>query len=137
MSRGQNEFKLACAIADYLDRCAPSLPFTHVPLGEHRNAVTGARLKRMGTKRGWPDYVCPVPPHGRLLAMELKAEGGRQSPDQKAVQAQLEAAGARYVVIRSLDDLRQTLAEEGVPTREAPGGTADATAISKIPAFGR
>lgn len=137
MSRSQGEFKLACVVSAYLARYVPSLPITHVPMGEHRNPVTGARLKRMGARAGWPDYVAAVPPTGRLLALELKVESGRQSAQQKAVQAALEATGARYVVIRSLDDLRQTLAEEGVPTWEAPGGTTYSTAISKIPVFGR
>lgn len=122
MSRSQPEFRLACVVADYLARCVPDLPITHVPLGEQREAVTGARLKRMGARRGWPDYVAAVSPTGRLLALELKAESGRQSPEQRAVQAALEAAGARYAIIRSLDDLRAVLAELGVSTREHEAG---------------
>ena len=35
-----------------------------IPNGEKRNAITGARLKRSGTKRGVPDLCLPVPRGG-------------------------------------------------------------------------
>jgi hypothetical protein len=39
----------------------PGWQWTHLPFGEKRSAVTGARLKRMGTKRGWPDFILLSP----------------------------------------------------------------------------
>ena len=118
MSRAQPEFRLACVVADYLARCAPELTVSHFPAGEARDTGTGGRLKRMGLKRGWPDYIA-VLPGGRAVGFELKAEGGRQSEHQLAVQHAFEAVGAGYYVIRSLDDLRVALCELRVATREA------------------
>jgi hypothetical protein len=48
------EFSIHCAIADVVRRwCRPDWVWTHLPFGEHRSAITGARLKRMGVNRGW------------------------------------------------------------------------------------
>ena len=58
----------------------------HVPNGEHRNPITGARLKRLGVRAGVPDILLPVA-RGMYngLAIELKRQvGGRLSPEQKA-----------------------------------------------------
>ena len=118
MSRSQPEFRLACVVSDFLAHAVPGLPITHIPLGENRDPITGSRLKRMGARRGYPDYMGAIPPHGRLLCLELKAEGGRLSPEQRAVKEALEAAGAVFAVIRSLDELRTVLELHGVPTLE-------------------
>ena len=116
--RSQAEFRLTCLVADYLARCAPELTVSHFPAGEHRSATTGARLKRMGLRRGWPDFIA-VLPGGRACGFELKADGGRQSDHQLAIQHAFEATGAAYYVVRSLDDLRSALCELRVVTREA------------------
>ena len=118
MARNDREFRLACVVSDYLAKVVPALPITHVPLGEKRTPVTGERVKRMGARAGFPDYLGAMPPHGRLLALELKTDAGRLRPNQKAVREALEAAGAAYAVIRSLDDLRAVLELHGVPTLE-------------------
>lgn len=117
MSRSQPEFRLQCVVVDYLTRACPTLLWTAFPAGEARTEKTGGKLKRMGLKPGWPDIIA-VKPGGGFLGLELKAEGGRLSPEQKAVLEALEGCGASYAVIRSLDDLKETLAEHGVPTRE-------------------
>ena len=82
--RGQEEFRLSCVVADHLARALPTRAvWTHFPAGEHRNEITGARLKRMGLAKGWPDYLILV--DGRLLAIELKAPGGSVSKEQRAI----------------------------------------------------
>lgn len=57
----------------------------HSPNGGQRNAATGARLKAAGTRRGFPDLVWYVR-RGEFsgLAIELKAPGGRVTPEQTA-----------------------------------------------------
>lgn len=55
----------------------------HVPNEGKRSAVTGARLKREGMKKGVADICLPVPRgeyHG--LYIELKANDGRASKEQ-------------------------------------------------------
>ena len=67
MSRSQEEFRLSCVVAAYLERCVPQLTVSHFPAGEARSEETGARLKRMGLKRGWPDYIAVLAPTGRTV----------------------------------------------------------------------
>lgn len=69
--------------------------------------VTGAILKAEGALRGVSDLLLLVP-RGRWhgLCIEMKAEGGRQSPHQKAFQAAVTEQGYRYIVIRSFDEFR-------------------------------
>jgi hypothetical protein len=44
-----------------------------------------------------------------LIALEFKTPTGRQSPAQKEWQAVIEAAGYRYVIIRTFEEFKQTL----------------------------
>jgi len=56
----------------------------------------------MGTKPGLPDFLLLI--SGRLYGLELKREsGGRVSPDQIAMHAELTTAGAVIAVARGLD----------------------------------
>jgi hypothetical protein len=80
------EFAVQCALADTLHRWAtPNWIWTHLPMGEHREAITGARLKRMGTQPGWADLILLAPrehPIQRPMFLELKRRGGRMTEHQ-------------------------------------------------------
>lgn len=78
----------------------------HVPNGERRDAITGARLKRSGVVAGVPDLVIPYATGSYShLYIELKAgTTGRLSQNQKEVIEQLRSGGACVVVARSIDD---------------------------------
>ena len=88
--RGALEFNTHVAVADVLRRWStPGWRWTHLPFGEHRNAITGARLKRMGTQVGWPDFVLlspAIPPDqpGTAHFLELKRDGGKLTDFQQA-----------------------------------------------------
>ena len=116
MSRSQEEFRLSCKVADYLALALPShVLWSHLPFGENRSAITGARLKRMGTKRGWPDYLVL---HDRgTIALELKAEKGKRSPEQVTFGDAFTALGGDYFVCRSLIDVEAALRMAGVPLK--------------------
>jgi VRR-NUC domain len=76
------EFSLHVMVADVLERWAsPGWRFTHFPAGELRNKVTAARLKRMGTKPGWPDLIL-LSPMSLTYFLELKRCGERLSDNQ-------------------------------------------------------
>jgi hypothetical protein len=62
----------------------PRLIWYHVPNGEERSERVGAKLKRMGLVRGVADLAL-VLPGGRAAFLEVKARGGRQSPEQLAL----------------------------------------------------
>ena len=55
----------------------------HSPNGGARSAVTGARLKALGVRRGFPDLILPLPRRGCVgLVVELKAGRGKPTPEQ-------------------------------------------------------
>ena len=47
--------------------------------------------------------------NGKLLFVEVKREGGKQSKEQKAFEAMAIKNGAEYKVVRSLEDLERAL----------------------------
>lgn len=61
---------------------------------------------RFGAK-GSPDIICVI--GGRYVGIEVKAPRGRQSDHQKEFQAKLEAAGGKYVLAYSLEDVMNYL----------------------------
>ena len=56
----------------------------------------------MGTP-GSPDIVCVI--EGQFVGIEVKDEKGKLNPNQVAFKERLEAAGGKYVLARSVDDV--------------------------------
>jgi hypothetical protein len=107
------EFSIHCAIADVARRwCSPDWAWTHLPFGERRSAITGARLKKMGVNRGWPDFVFVGP--GRVIWLDLKRHGGRPTPEQAAIGHHLKTCGFIYEVADSFDAAVTTLRMHGI-----------------------
>jgi hypothetical protein len=102
-----SEFQLHCAVADTLKRwSAPNWVFTHLPLGEERSALAGARLKRMGTMPGWPDIILIGPkdhPIQRPHFLELKRRGGRLTEPQSAFQLWCMLNGCPFAMAESYE----------------------------------
>jgi hypothetical protein len=71
-----------------------------------------ALAKAMGMVSGWPDLVTLY--NGKVMGWEVKAEGGTVSDAQKTVGAAFIANGAHWAVVRSIDDVKQYLAEWGI-----------------------
>lgn len=65
-------------------------------------SVTMRRLPKF-TPRGLPDII--VVAGGQFIALEVKSAIGKQSPDQKIIQSDIEKHGGRYYLVRSLDDV--------------------------------
>ena len=59
---------------------------------------------------GSPDIVCII--HGRYIGIEVKRPHGKQSEHQKQFQEASEAAGAKYFIATSLDDVIPELEAE-------------------------
>jgi hypothetical protein len=57
----------------------------------------------IGAVRGLPDRIAIK--HGRTVYLEFKRPGGKLSPDQESRRAEIEAAGATYLVVRCVEDL--------------------------------
>ncbi len=98
------ELRLHMAVAGYL-RCAwpAHLLWSHFPAGEVRDAKTGAKLKAMGLKAGWPDFVF-VLPNGQAGFLELKRPGGALSEPQIEFREKALALGCGYATARSPEE---------------------------------
>jgi len=109
------EFRTCCALAmtiDYLIR--PQWKYSHLPFGESRSAITGARLKRLGTKRGWPDYIF-IGPHGSTFWMEVKRDKlGRLSEAQLEFAAHAKASGHDYACVTSYEQAIEALVSRNI-----------------------
>jgi len=58
-------------------------------------------------KRGVPDIMVVI--NGRIIGLEVKSPSGRQSQDQIDFQREWEKAGARYFLVRSIEDVERCL----------------------------
>ena len=82
----------------------------HSPNGGRRDEREGARFKAMGTRAGFPDLILLYPnKFYPFLGIELKTDKGRQSDKQKDYQSLFEQVGAKYIVVRSLDDFMKEI----------------------------
>lgn len=88
----------------------------HIVNEGKRSLRMGAALKRQGMTAGVEDIQ--MIHHGRHHGIEIKTATGRQTPEQKAREAAVVIAGGRYAVCRSVDDVRETLRQWAIPTRE-------------------
>lgn len=101
-----NEYNLQCNCVAWFRLQYPNSIIFHIPNGERRDAVTGARLKRAGVVAGIPDLCIPIN-NGKYgaLYIELKdGTSGKVSPRQKEVIDALRNGGQCVSVVRSFDE---------------------------------
>ena len=119
--RKTDEQKLQTAVAQYL-RLALPFPdawFTAIPAGGG-GKVRGAILKGMGYRAGAPDMLVIykwLPP----IWLELKSATGRLSKAQEQCRDDLIAAGCKWALCRSINDVEHALTRFGVPLRATVG----------------
>lgn len=77
---------------------------------------TIARLKREGLTPGIFDLLV-LKSDGTFCAIEVKADGGRLSPEQAEFCDWLSSGGASAAVVRSLAEAEAKLVEFGIPLR--------------------
>lgn len=92
-----------------------------VPNGQLRSKAIAGKLKAEGVKPGVSDII--ILHAGLFLGMEVKPATGRQSPDQKDWAVECEAAGGKYSVVRSINDVVEFLDANGVPLSARPSLT--------------
>lgn len=78
-----------------------------------QRAIQMNSLKKQGLKVGFPDLVALMP-FGRVGFIEVKCEGEKLTEKQAEVHEWLLAIGHRVVVCRSVQDVRDTMAEWGM-----------------------
>lgn len=78
-----------------------------------RKSDAGAYPVKFGV-RGTADIVGIIAPTGRMLMIEVKAEGGTQRPEQVAMERMITKFGGVYMVVRSLAEADAAFATLGV-----------------------
>lgn len=107
------EFKMHVALEALLRHALlPKWIYTHIPSGELRDKVTASRLKAMGLKRGWPDFIFIGP--DTVFFLELKRKGEKQTEEQKIIAAGIKACGFLYHLSDTLDDAIFTLSQMSI-----------------------
>ena len=82
-----------------------------IPNGGSRRPMEAMYLKASGVRKGVPDICLPVGRGGyHALYIELKrVKGGRLSPDQRQMLADLNAEGNFAVVCRGAEDAKKLI----------------------------
>lgn len=119
--RLDNESPIQIAIVDYLLRVLPKGCLVHHCRNEiNRSGATYmrelAKAKKMGALVGFPDLI--IFTFMGVFLLEVKAEGKYARPNQKELHEDLRHLGFKVAVVRSIDDVRECLAEWGVGTIE-------------------
>lgn len=65
------------------------------------------RSERMGRAKGAPDLIAGK--DGKSYWLELKTKNGKQSLEQQCFQDLAPLFGAKYLVVRSFDDVKELL----------------------------
>lgn len=99
-----SETQIQSSICEYLAR--------RKHLFHRANQIPVYDVKR-GTYRAFPKYslkgfpdILVLTDGGFAVFLEVKAQKGRQSPEQKEFQKRCEEKGCEYHVVRSIDDVR-------------------------------
>jgi hypothetical protein len=96
--------------------------YTH-PANERGDKMGAVLAWKCGTRSGTPDWIFWLP-NGLTLQIELKAEGGSLSDDQKAFRDELKELGHPYRVEKSIRGMAVALSDWGVLFRETPTSVA-------------
>ena len=115
-----SEHKIHSAIATYLEINLPaSIRMVSVP-NNPRSAVAGALEKARGSKKGFPDFILiNGAQQGAIAGFEVKQEGKYMSPEQREWRDWFVKHRIPHFTVRSIDDVRESLAELHIVTREA------------------
>ncbi len=132
----QREDSLQIEITATLRLTFPGLYFHHSPNGWHgggkpwQNARQASKLKAMGTKNGFPDFLFLIDEttiHGDFLTntgktevafIELKRPGKYLEPEQKEFRDMCQGRGIKWALCRSYEEVRDTLIGWGCKCRE-------------------
>ena len=110
------EHAIQVSIVNYLDTVLPPSIRVVAVSNNPRSAITGAKEKARGMKKGFPDLLLTGAFHGLL---EVKKEGSYLRPEQREWKDWLASQQVPVAVVRSIEDVRETLAAWGVNVREA------------------
>lgn len=112
MRHDESNIQIACVRWFRLQYPSLASLLFSVPNGGRRDRVTGAILKAEGAVAGVADLLLLQPTlHYHGLAIEMKTPKGRQSPEQKAWQAEVERVGYKYAVAHRFEEFRDLIVD--------------------------
>jgi len=97
-----NESKIQIELVKYIRYLYPKSLLFSVPNGHKRNIITASYLKREGVLAGVSDLIWLH--EGRTYFLEVKADKGYQSVNQKEFEQNVVKQGFRYAILRSTKD---------------------------------
>jgi hypothetical protein len=110
------EDQLQYQVVSYLDVSLPNnCVYHHSPNEGKRHINYINRLKKLGTKYGWPDLEICVPEehttsgNAQTFYIELKTKRGSMNANQKLRRDELLGAGQQWALCRSVDDVEAFL----------------------------
>lgn len=105
----EKEHMICTAFVKWFSLSFPELLdyLNHSPNEGKRTGFQGAYLKRMGVRKGWPDYQLAFPQNGSCgLFVEVKTKKNkRRNPDQDRILSNLEQVGYTATYAIGLDEL--------------------------------
>lgn len=112
-TRQRPEARLQKALVQILRlQCNPGVLWFSIPNERRTSPRIGAELKAMGLRPGAADLCFVI--EGRARFLELKAEKGRLTDEQKGFCADAYSAGGEYLVAFRLEEAIQILSDWGV-----------------------
>ena len=112
------EARTQAAVVEWIRLVAPQLIAFHVPNGGYRTPAEAARMKWVGVLAGVPDLVV-LGRDGQSWLIEVKAEHGTLSAEQRAMRDRCTALRIPFVVAKSIYDVRRAFEIWGIETRES------------------
>ncbi len=117
------EDNLQMNCVQWFNLCYPKLikALHHSPNGGKRNAIEGARFKRMGVRAGFPDLALYYPTeecYVLFIEMKTTSKSSTQKVNQKEYEEYLNSKGYKYVICRSFDEFRQIIKDHLKDKRE-------------------
>ena len=112
LSKLKPEQRLQTGVMRWVDATFPEIAhLVMASAGGVRTSMSQAvKMKSMGYRKGTPDIFVAVPKGGRHgLFLELKAIGGKASPEQNIMLANLQAQGYAAAVVVGFDQVKATL----------------------------
>ena len=106
----------AAVIAHMKWRGRDGVMYFAIPNGGYRWETTGGRLKAMGVRPGVADlqFIWSEDNIARVLFLELKRPGGKQSPVQHEFEIDCGKVGAIYRIAYDLDEALEVLKGYGI-----------------------
>lgn len=84
----------------------PSLIIHSTPNGGTRNKAEAMKFKATGVVSGIADLTIKLP-NSIFIDVEVKTENGKQSKNQKNIEAKLKKINCNYIVVRSLEEFKE------------------------------